>query len=298
MLVTFIVIIIKLTNIFEEGILNNTFIKKIIVFIGIVILFLLIGLTNGKNRNVSAVENLLSSIITIPLNGFNYIENWIEGNELFFSDIEKIKEENKELILENEALKNKMIDYEILMAENKTLKEHARIRESYLDYSVVIADVISDSASNWEEVYIINKGENDGIKPNMTVITTDGLVGYVETVSKNTSKVISILDAGNSVSARSTRTRDAIICKGNISLKEEGKLKVISIPIGVEFIEGDKIETSGMGGLYPKGIAIGEIESFENKINPLENEAILKTYVDFNKIETVAVIVNDENGEL
>jgi len=184
------------------------------------------------------------------------------------------------------------------MAENKTLKEHARIRESYLDYSVVIADVISDSASNWEEVYIINKGENDGIKPNMTVITTDGLVGYVETVSKNTSKVISILDAGNSVSARSTRTRDAIICKGNISLKEEGKLKVISIPIGVEFIEGDKIETSGMGGLYPKGIAIGEIESFENKINPLENEAILKTYVDFNKIETVAVIVNDENGEL
>ena len=127
----------------------------------------------------------------------------------------------------------------------------------------------------------------------MTVITTDGLVGYVETVSKNTSKIISILDAGNSVSARSTRTRDSVIAKGNISLKDEGKIKITSIPIGVQFIEGDKFETSGMGGIYPKGIAIGEIESYENKTNPLENEAILRTYVDFNKLETVAIIIGN-----
>ena len=127
----------------------------------------------------------------------------------------------------------------------------------------------------------------------MTVITTDGLVGYIETVSQNTSKVVSILDAGNSVSARSTRTRDSVIAKGNISLKDSEKIKITSIPIGVEFIEGDKFETSGMGGVYPKGIAIGEIESFENKANPLENEAILRTYVDFNKLETVAVILSD-----
>lgn len=278
--------------------------KKILIGIGIIILFLCIGLTNGQNRNVSVVESVLGSIITIPQNGFKYIENWFAGNEIFFSDIEKLKEENSELKKENETLKNKMMDYEILAAENKTLKEQARIRESYLDYSVVIANVISDSASNWDEVYVINKGSKDGIEPNMTVITTDGLVGYIETVSKNSSRVISILDAGNSVSARSTRTRDSVICKGNIDLKDEGKLKVTSIPIGVEFIEGDKFETSGMGGVYPKGIAIGEIETFENKLNPLENDAILKTYVDFNKLETVAVIINpqsienSENGEI
>ena len=273
--------------------MKNNFLKKFLLGISIIILFLCIGLTNGKNRNVSAVEGFLSGIITIPQNGFKYIENWIDGNDIFFSDIEKLKAENSELKSKNEELKNKMIDYEILAAENKTLKEQARIRESYLDYTVIIADVISDSASNWDEIYIINKGSNDGIKPNMTVITTDGLVGYIETVSKNTSKVISILDAGNSVSARSTRTRDSVIAKGNISLKDEGKLKITSIPIGVEFIVGDKFETSGMGGLYPKGIAIGEIESFENKTNPLENEAILKTYVDFNKLETVAIIISD-----
>ncbi len=273
--------------------MKNSFLKRFLISISIIIVFLCIGLTNGKNRNVSAVEGFLSGIITIPQNGFKYLENWFSGNEIFFSDIELLKNENSELKKENETLKNKMIDYEILASENKTLKEQARIRESYLDYDVVIADVISDSASNWDEVYVINKGNNDGIKPNMTVITTDGLVGYVETVSKNTSKIVSILDAGNAVSARSTRTRDSVIAKGNISLKDEGKVKITSIPIGVQFIEGDKFETSGMGGIYPKGIAIGEIESFENKTNPLENEAILRTFVDFNKLETVAIIISN-----
>lgn len=277
--------------------MKNNFLKQFFIVVAVIIIFLCIGLTNGKNRNVSAIESILSSIITIPQNGFQYIENWISGNDLFFSDIEKLKTENSELKNENAELKNKMIDYEILASENKTLKEQARIRDSYLDYDVIIANVISDSASNWDEIYVINKGSKDGIKPNMTVITTDGLVGYIETVSNNTAKVISILDAGNSISARSTRTRDSVICKGNIALKDEGKLKVNSIPIGVEFIEGDKFETSGMGGVYPKGIAIGEIETFENKANPLENEAILRTYVDFNKLETVAVIVSETNEE-
>lgn len=278
--------------------MKGNFLKKFFIGIGVIILFLCIGLTNGKNRNVSAIEGFLSSIITIPQNGFKYIENWFSGNNTFFNDIEKLELENIALKEENEKLKNKMIDYEILASENQTLKEHSKLRESYLNYDVVIADVISDSASNWDEVYVVNKGSKDGIKPNMTVISTDGLVGYVETVSGNSSKIVSILDAGNSISARSTRTRDSVICKGNISLKDEGKVKVTSIPIGVELIKGDKLETSGMGGVYPKGIAIGEVESFENKINPLENEAILKTYVDFNKLETVAIIISDENGEI
>lgn len=283
--------------------MKNNFLKKCFVSIGVILLFLSIGLTNGKNRNVSAVENFLSSIITIPQNGFKYFENWVANNEVFFSDIEKLKIENNDLKEENERLKNKMIDYEILASENQTLKEQSKLQKAYLDYNVVIAQVISDSASNWDEVYVINKGSKDGIKPNMTVITADGLVGYVETVSNNSSKIISILDAGNSISARSTRTRDSVVCKGNISLKDEGKIRITSIPIGVELIKGDKIETSGMGGVYPKGIAIGEVETFENKNNPLENEAILKTYVDFNKLETVAVIIGNEqsiseNGDL
>ena len=273
--------------------MKNRFWKTFFIVVSIVILFALIGLTNGKNRNVTIAENLISDIFTFPQRLFIHVKNYIIKDEDFFSDIDKLKEENEKLKAENTELKNKTVDYELLVSENTLLKERSKMEAAYPDYNVVVAEVISDSANNWEEVFVINKGENDGIKPNMAVITTEGLVGYTETVSKNTSKVISIIDAGNSVSGRVTRTRDAIVCTGSSLLKETGKNKATYIPIGVELLEGDKIETSGMGGIYPKGIAIGEVKSFTIKKNPSENEATIETFVDFNRLETVAVIIGE-----
>ena len=216
----------------------------------------------------------------------------MQNDATFFKDIDNLKSENERLSSENTKLNQKLLDYELLVSENNVLKEHAKVIESYPDYNIVAAEVISDSLSNWEEVYVINRGSSDGITPNMAVITTDGLVGYVSEVSKNSSKVISILDAGNSVSARLVKTRDAVVCRGNVSLKEKSQLKVIYIPIGIELVAGDKIETSGMGGIYPKGIVIGTVESFETKKNPSENEAVLEPSVDFNRLETVGVIIS------
>lgn len=257
----------------------------------IILLFALIGLTNQKARNVTVFEAIVSNLITFPQKITINIKNWAINDKNKLNDIEKLKEENESLRLEKEQLESKLMDYEVVFSENKIMKQKAQIENSYPDYKVVVANIIFDSMNNWEEVYVIDKGSRDGVEPNMTVITQEGLVGYIESTTESTSKVVSILDAGNSVSSRSTRTRDAVICKGNISLKDEDKLKIISIPIGVEFLEGDKIETSGMGGIYPKGIAIGEVEEFIIKKNPADNEAIVKTYVDFSKLETVAVIV-------
>ena len=251
--------------------MKNNFWKRFFIIVGIITLFTCIGLTNGKSRKVTIVESLISDAFTFPERLFIHAKNFIIKDKDFFSDMEKLKEENKKLKEQNEELKNKTIDYELLIAENKLLKEQSKMQSAYPDYNVVVANVISDSVNNWEEVFIINRGEKDGIKPNMAVITTEGLVGYVETVSANTSKVVSIIDAGTSVSGRVVRTRDVVVCKGNSLLYESGKLKATYIPIGLELVEGDKIETSGMGGIYPKGIAI----------------------VDFNRLETVAVIIGE-----
>ena len=271
--------------------MKNQVLKKILKFIFVIIIFICIGMTNNKTRNVTVFEALISDLITIHQKITNNIKNWANKDKEKINNIEILTEQNEKLTKENEELQKKLLDYEVLLSENIMLKQKSQIEGSYPDYEVIVANIIFESMNNWEKVYIIDKGSNDGVKPNMTVITSEGLVGYIESTTKNTSKLISILDAGNAVSSRSTRTRDAVVCKGNISLKDEDKLKVTAIPIGVEFVEGDKIETSGMGGVYPKGLAIGEIEEFVVKKNPTENEAILKTYVDFSKLETVAVIV-------
>ncbi len=272
-------------------------VKRAFLIIFIIILFICIGFTNGKNRRVTMVESILSEIITLPQNAYTYAKSWITNDMKFFNQVESLEEENKKLKAENEELNAKLINYEVILSENLILKEHVNLTDSYPDYNVIVADIISESASNWEETYIINRGEKDGIKPNMVVVAEEGLVGYIESVTNNTAKVISILDPGNTVSVRTTRTRDSLICKGNSAISGKNQVKLNTIPTDLTLVEGDKIETSGLGGKYPKGIPIGEVKSFTLKKNPIENEAIVEAFVDFNKLETVAIIVEEYSGD-
>ncbi len=265
--------------------------KVVLKLIFIIALFACISLTNGEGRKVTIAEEIASDLVTLPQRVIVYAKNFFkEDKNIFFQNVETLKDENDSLKGQIEELENQMLDYEMLKAENETLKKHAVLEASYPNYEVVVADIVMTSSSNWSLIYTLNKGEKDGIKPKMAVICKEGLVGYVETVTANTAKVVSILDAGNAVSARITRTRDVVVAKGNLSLANKNQVKIENIPIGVSLIEGDKIETSGLGGIYPKGILIGKVKKFDQKNNPIENEAIAESLVDFEKLETVAVI--------
>lgn len=80
-----------------------------------------------------------------------------------------------------------------------------------------------------------------------------GLCGYIVSVTDNTAKVQTIIDSSSSVTANLTHTDDSIICKGSLN---DGMLKATYIPTNADIAEGDTIETSGMGGIYPKGVTI------------------------------------------
>lgn len=229
----------------------------------------------------------------MPQKGYIYAKNWISKDMDFFEQLDELQEENKVLKEKNEELNAKLMNYEVILSENLILKEHVNLTDSYPDYNAVVANVISESSSNWEEVFVIDRGERDGVKPDMVVVAEEGLVGYISSVTSNTAKVISILDPGNTVSSRTTRTRDSLTAKGNSALCDNNKMRLTKIPTDLTLVEGDRIETSGMGGRYPKGIPIGEVTEFNSKKNPIENEAVIKTYVDFNKLETVAIIIEE-----
>ena len=280
--------------------MQGKWIKTIFSIIAVVALFTCIALTNTTARKVTLVESVVGDIFSLPQRLYASAKAYVTSNDEFFADVDALKKENEELKVKIEELEKIAIDYEQMKAERDVMIEHLKLADKYQNHDLVIADIISDSATNWEATYIVNKGEKDGVRPGMTVIAEKGLVGYVETVTKTTAKIISILDAGNSVSSRVSRTRGEVICKGSISSSEKQELKVMNIPMGTTLIEGDKLETSGIGGIYPKGISIGTITEVINKTNPIENEAIIKTEVDFGKLETVGIIViesEDINGE-
>lgn len=262
---------------------------KIGIIITIIIIILLVTISNTKINNLSFAENVVSSIIMPIQNALTYLKNKIGGNSSFFANIDELKKENEQLKTTNSELEQSLRELEIIKAENETLKEYLNLTEKYNTYTTIPAYIISKDISNYSNIFIINVGEKDGIKVNMTVIADKGLVGHVISVTENTAKVQTIISTSNTVSATLSTSRDNVLCRGTL---EKNELKATYISTYATIAEGENVETSGMGGIYPKGIHIGTVKQIKNTKNITDRTAIVTPAVDFGKVETVLVITN------
>ena len=259
------------------------------IVITIVILILIVIFSNTDSE-ISFLDNAASKLVMPVQNGLTYLKNKISGNSTFFTDINNLKQENEELSKRNSELEQSLRELESIKSENETLKEYLGLTEKYGEYSTVPAYIINKDISNYSKTVVINVGSDDGIKENMTVIADQGLVGHVISVTSDTAKVRTIIDTSSSVSCLLSTTDESIVCKG--TLEEESALRAMYIPDDDGIIQGDSIETSGLGGIYPKGIHVGSIKRVVNTQNATDRYAIVETAVDFDKLDTVLVITN------
>ena len=259
------------------------------IVITIILLILIVVFSNGEN-NASFFENVASKLVMPVQNGLTYLKNKISGNDTFFTDINKLKEENEQLLARNSELEQSLRELENIKTENETLKEYMNLTEKYGEYKTIPAYVINKDISNYSKTIVINVGTNDGVKENMTVIGDQGLVGHIVSVTDTTAKVQTIIDTSSSVSATMSSTDETIVCKG--TLESTTELKAMYIPTDYNIIQGDSIETSGLGGIYPKGIHIGTVKQVEATKNVTDRYAVIETAVDFDKLSTVLVITN------
>ncbi|MBR2787020.1 MAG: rod shape-determining protein MreC [Clostridia bacterium] len=260
------------------------------ILITTLILIFLVVVSNTKIEKVSQIGNPFTSFVNSIQNSMVYIKNKFAGNHEFFVNIEEMKQENEKLKKENSELEQSLRELEIVKAENATLKEYVNLTDKYAEYTTRPAYVIQSDISNYSKIIMINAGKKDGIDVNMTVISDKGLVGHVISVSDNTAKVQTIIDTASSVTSAISTTRDSIITRGIIDSNNE--VKATFIPTEANVLEGDTVETSGIGGIYPKGIHIGTIKRVVNTKNITNRYAIIETAVDFSKLETVLVITN------
>ena len=259
------------------------------IVITIILLIILVFISNLKLNKLSYIENIFSNIIMPIQSGITYLKNKIAGNDNYFATIERLQEENEKLKQKNVQLEEKLRELEIIQAENLTLKEYVNLAEQYQSYKTVPAYIINKDTSNYSSIFVINVGENNGVKENMIVIAAEGLVGHVISVTADTAKVQTLIDSSNIVSATLENSKDNVICRGML---EKNNLKATYISIDTVLTEGEKLYTSGMGGIYPKGIYIGEIEKINETKNITDRSFITKTAVDFKNLETVLVITN------
>ena len=260
------------------------------IIITIVVLILIVIFSN-KEANTSFFENVANKLVMPIQNGLTYVKNKVSGNSSFFTDISNLKTENKELQEKNSKLEQSLRELENIKTENETLKEYLGLTEKYGEYKTIPGYVINKEINNYSKTLIINIGKQDGIEENMTVIADEGLVGHVISVTDNTAKIRTIVDTSSSISCLMSSSKDSIVCKGTLDSNTE--IKAMYIPTDANIIQGDSIETSGLGGIYPKGIHIGTVKKVTNTQNMTDRYALVETAVDFDKLDTVLVVKNN-----
>ncbi len=259
------------------------------VVITIIILVIIVIFSNGDNSG-AFFENGINNIVMPVQNGLTYLKNQISGNTQFFADIEYLQSQNEELTNKNSELEQQVRELENIKTENQTLKEYLELTEKYGEYNTIPGYIINKDVSNFSNTIVINIGKDDGIAEGMTVIADEGLVGHVISVTEDTAKVKTIIDPTSSISCSLSTSSDTIVCKGTL---EDSVLSATYIPTDANIIQGDAIQTSGIGGIYPKGIHVGTVEKVTNTQNIIDRYATVKTAVDFDKLDTVLVIINN-----
>jgi rod shape-determining protein MreC len=190
-----------------------------------------------------------------------------------------------ELQAQNAELAALVMQLEEYRLENERLTVLLQLADAYsLDYTA--AHIIKTSIDSWDQTITIDKGSRDGIAVGMPVMSPNGLIGQIESVGPFTAQVRLLTDqnSGVSVFIQSNRT------EGVLSGSLEGLLYLNYIPLDVEVKPGDAIITSGAGGVYPKGILIGEVTSVTYSPSDVYQTIVVKPMVRVRYYEEVLIL--------
>ena len=258
-----------------------------VAFLGIIFL----SLKGNSNFISSGVGSVIS-----PLQKIIYkVNDKLNGSLDFLINFSNVKQENQELREKNAELENKLVEYNRMKDENIQLRSMFDYSQANQNYNYLGCNIVGYSGGNISNGYIIDKGTNDGLKKDMIIITSVGLVGKITKADTNFSIVQTIMNENIAVAAMVESTRQTTgILQGGVDSKNEKLVTLSNIPMDSEIKEGDVILTSGLGGMYPKEIRIGEVISIDLDSVGLMKKALVRPYVDFDKLDGVFVVVPKE----
>lgn len=264
-----------------------------VTIIVVIILLVVLVITAGSN-NMSGTESVIGSIFS-PVQKALYSATDAIGD--FFDRIfsgSDVQAENLELEAKVAALEGQLADYNEMKAENDRLKELLNFDTETENLEYQSAHVIGNSPGHWFNMFIIDVGMADGIKVDMPVVNGDGLVGRVVKTGANYSRVLAIIDSSSGVSGVVERTRDLGSINGSNTAGDEDPLLTLNnLPLDADLMPGDRVITSGLAEIFPKGIAIGEVVEVSQSNDGMRNEAVVKPWVDFAHLEEVMIITSE-----
>lgn len=263
---------------------------KHLLISGVVLCFILMFVSFLFKDKVAPAKAVVGNVFSPMQKGINQVGHSISSQFKKFTTMEKLLEENQTLKEQLDALS---YENKILLQDKYELDRFRDLYEldkKYADYPKVAARVISEDANNWYRTFTIDKGSDDGIQVDMNVIAGNGLVGIIEEVNKNHSRVRSVIDDSSFVRGMFLKTSDLCTVKGDLLLYKEGLISVTMIDKDAEIYDGYEVVTAHTSNKYLQGILIGYISDIQVDSSNLTKTARLTPAVDFNRLEEVLII--------
>jgi rod shape-determining protein MreC len=236
-------------------------------------------------HNVRLWRYWVANVVTPPERLAHGVGSGLRGIWSRYIYLRHLREQNEQLQEENTRLRLEQAGLAEDAVEGQRLREMMDFRAQYIDKTLP-AQVIGTGGTDQAHVIYIDKGSKDGVRPQMPVITPDGIVGKVKNVFPGTAQVLLISDqtSGAGVMLQTTRTRG--VMKGNAS----GEPQIINISPDDRIKPGEPVLTSGGDQVYPRGLPVGEVERVVPDPETSYVNVVVKPYANLSRLEEVMVI--------
>ena len=258
----------------------------------------LIGITSFSDGWLAPLRTGVEYFLIPIQSGVNKVGITIYDELTDYASLKSALDENKKLQEEVAQLteeNNRLVSDQF---ELRRLRELYNLDQEYLQYEKTAARVIAKDSGDWFQVFRVDKGSADGVEVGSNVMAGGGLVGIVTDVGAHYATVRSIIDDSSRVSSMAVQSGDTCIVAGDLTLYEEGRLRITNIQKDADVKEGDRIVTSNISSKFLPGILIGYASDITLDSNQLTSSGYLVPVVSFRNLQEVLIITQvKETGD-
>lgn len=262
--------------------------KNIILIFSILLFSLTLMSLSAKQEKGAYFFDALAGLILSPFqNLFTQSVESVSDVIHHYFDLVNVSRENERLLSEVEKLVNEKNELIERISRQKRIGRLMDYREERKKDSL-LASVIGRDATQWSKVVFINKGTRDGVKTHFAVATNSGVIGQIIHAGVATSKVLLTIDSRSAVDALFQESRVSGVVVGT----GEKECKVKFVPNTADVKAGDRVLSSGLGGVFPKGFVIGTVSQAVRKKQGLFQDITLTPSSDLSNLEEVLVFLS------
>ena len=231
----------------------------------------------GAFQTITSPIRVFGSVVTAPVRGLGNV----------FANLTADQATLTELQAEVDELRARNAELEEDAGSAQRLQDLLDLRDNN-DLQSVAARIISGSTDSWSSTVTLDKGSSSGLSAGMPVTTSSGVIGQIVSCSATTSTVRLLSDESSSISAMVQSSRAQGMLQGSAS----GEVRLELVSTGQEVSVGDVVVTSGLGGVFPKGLPVGEVASVASNPGDLYLDVVVELYADTTRSEEVLVITS------